>query len=92
MVGLTEPAPITDTTPTTSGSALISAAALACRLCISTKETSGPASVTAVIDAVSCKGRKPLGAITYKTSVAARVANVTTNVARWCCNTQSSVR
>ena len=66
VVGLTEPAPITETTPTTSGSAWIAAAAAACRLCISAKETSGPASVTAVIDAVSCSGKKPFGAITYK--------------------------
>jgi hypothetical protein len=38
----------------------------------------GPASVTAVIDAVSCSGKKPFGAITYMMSVAAMVANVTT--------------
>ena len=64
VVGLTDPAPITETTPTTSGSAWIAAAAVACRLCISAKETSAPASVTAVIEAVSCSGKNPLGATT----------------------------
>ncbi len=64
VVGLTEPAPITETTPVTSGSAWIAAAALLCRACISANDTSGPAWVTAVIDAVSCNGRKPLGATT----------------------------
>ena len=64
VVGLTDPAPITETTPVTSGSDLIAFAAWVCRLCISAKETSGPASVTAVIEAVSCSGRKPLGATT----------------------------
>ncbi len=59
VVGLTEPAPITETTPVTSGSALMASAAWVCRLCISAKETSGPAWVTAVIEAVSCNGRKP---------------------------------
>jgi hypothetical protein len=82
VVGLTDPAPITETTPTTSGSALIASAALVCRLCISAKETSAPAWVTAVIDAVSCKGRKPFGATTYRISVAASVARVTIIVAR----------
>ena len=92
VVGLTEPAPITETTPITSGSAWIAAAAAVCRLCISAKETSGPASVTAVIEPVSCSGRKPFGATTYRTSVATMVANVTTSVARWRCSTHSSVR
>ena len=92
VVGLTEPAPITETTPITSGSAWIAAAAAICRLCISAKETSGPASVTAVIDAVSCSGKKPFGATTYMNSVSATVANVTSRVARWCCSTNSSVR
>lgn len=53
VVGLTEPAPITETTPTTSGSALMASAASAWRFCISVNDTSGPASVTAVIEAVS---------------------------------------
>ena len=92
MVGLTEPAPITETTPTTSGSALIASAALVCRLCISANDTSAPASVTAVIDAVSCSGKKPFGAMTYRISVATMVAKVTSNVARWRCSTHSSVR
>mgnify|MGYP000598443348 CR=1 FL=1 len=38
--------------------------------------------VTAVIDAVSCNGRKPFGAIAYITSVATMVANVSASVAR----------
>ena len=63
-VALSGVTPITETTPVTSGSALIASAALVCRLCISAKETSGPAWVTAVIEAVSCNGRKPLGATT----------------------------
>ena len=92
VVGLTEPAPITETTPVTSGSALIASAALVCRLCISANETSGPAWVTAVMDAVSCKGRKPLGATTYSTSVATIVAKVTSMVARWRSSTHNSVR
>ena len=83
---------MTETTPITSGSAWIAAAALICRLCISAKETSGPASVTAVIEAVSCSGKKPFGATTYMNRVSAMVANVTTMVARWCCSTNSSVR
>ena len=92
VVGLTEPAPITETTPITSGSALIASATLLCRLCISAKDTSGPAWVTAVIDAVSCKGRKPLGATTYMTSVATIVAKVTSSVARWRSSTHNSER
>ena len=92
VVGLTEPAPITETTPITSGSALMASAARVCRLCISANETSGPASVTAVIEAVSCSGRNPFGATTYRIRVAARVAKVTSRVARWRCSTQSSVR
>ncbi len=60
VVGLTEPAPITETTPTTSGSALMASAASAWRVCISVNDTSGPASVTAVIEAVSCKRQKAL--------------------------------
>ena len=92
VVGLTAPAPITETTPTTSGSAWMAAAAAVCRLCISAKETSGPASVTAVIEAVSCSGRNPFGAITYSTKVKAMVPSVTSRVARWRCSTQSSVR
>ena len=58
------PPPITETTPVTSGSAWMAAAAALCRLCISANDTSAPASVTAVIEAVSCSGRKPLGAMT----------------------------
>src|SRR5213082_1908610 len=74
VVGLTEPAPITDTTPVTSGSFLMASAASVCRLCISAKDTSGPASVTAVIEAVSCSGRKPFGATMYMATIAATVA------------------
>ncbi len=92
VVGLTEPAPITETTPITSGSPLIAAAAWVCRLCISAKETSGPAWVTAVIDAVSCNGKKPFGARTYMKSVATIVASVTISVVRWCFSTHNSVR
>ena len=92
VVGLTEPAPITDTTPVTSGSALIASAASLCRFCISANDTSAPASVTAVIDAVSCSGRKPFGATIYIATVATIVANVTTSVARWCRSTHSNVR
>jgi len=64
VVGLTEPAPITETTPTMSGSARMASATCVCRACMSANETSGPASVTAVIEAVSCSGRKPFGATT----------------------------
>ena len=92
VVGLTEPAPMTETTPITSASFWMISAALPWRACISAKDTSGPASVTAVIEAVSCSGRKPLGAITYISRVAAMVANVTSSVARWRCSTHSSVR
>ena len=35
-----------------------------CSRCISAKETSGPASVTAVTRPVSCSGRKPFGTTT----------------------------
>jgi len=58
LSGLT---PITETTLATSGSARMMASISACRRCISAKETSVPASVTAVICPVSCIGRKPLG-------------------------------
>ena len=92
VVGLTEPAPITETTPVTSGSDWMMPAAVVCRCCISAKETSGPASVTAVIEAVSCSGKKPFGAITYRISVKAMVANVTSIVMRWCLRTHSKVR
>ena len=92
VVALTEPAPTTETTPITSGSAWIALAASVCRLCISAKDTSAPASVTAVIELVSCSGRKPFGAITYMIRVRAMVANVTTRVMVRCCSTTSKVR
>ncbi|MGY4409221.1 hypothetical protein ACVWW4_000957 [Bradyrhizobium sp. LB7.1] len=64
VVGLTEPAPMTETTPVTSGSVLMASAASPCRFCISANDTSAPASVTAVIEAVSWSGKKPFGATT----------------------------
>lgn len=91
-VGFTVPAPITETTPVTSGSLWIVSMTAFCRLCISSNETAGPASVTALIAAVSCRGRKPFGATAYRISVAASVTNVTISVARWRCNTHSNVR
>ena len=56
--------PTTDTTPVTSGSVRMASAAASCRRTISLKETSGPASSTAVTSPVSCSGRKPLGTTT----------------------------
>ncbi len=53
--------PITETTPATLGSVRIAASTCCWRRCISAKDTSVPASVTAVISPVSCNGRKPFG-------------------------------
>ena len=60
-VGLIELTPITVTTPSTSLSVRRALATVACSRCISAKETSGPASMTALTSPVSCGGRKPLG-------------------------------
>ena len=61
LSGLT---PTTDTTPVTSGSCRTRSETSCCSRCISAKETSVPASVTAVIRPVSCSGRKPFGMTT----------------------------
>ena len=60
-VALTGLTPITETTPATAGSARTMSSTARWRRCISVKETSVPASVTAVMRPVSCKGRRPFG-------------------------------
>ncbi len=83
--------PITETTPATLGSLRIAASTCCWRRCISAKETSVPASVTAVIRPVSCNGRKPLGIAMYSATVAAMVISITISVANWRRSTHSSV-
>ena len=60
-VGLSALMPTTDTTPDTSVSLRMASATSFCSRSISAKETSGPASITAVTSPVSCNGRKPFG-------------------------------
>ena len=63
-VGLSALTPTTETTPSTSASLRTTSTTLLCSRSISAKETSGPASMTAVMRPVSCDGRKPFGTIT----------------------------
>ena len=92
VVGLTEPAPITETTPITSGSALIASAA-----CGLPALHLGKGNVGTGLGHRGDRGgvlqrQEALGRDTYRISVAAMVAKVTSSVARWRCSTHSSVR
>ena len=60
-VGLMALTPTTVTTPSTSGSARNAVATVACRRSISAKETSGPASSTAVIEPGILRRQEALG-------------------------------
>ena len=91
-VALMAPAPISEVTPVTAGSAAMMSATWVCNAAKRGMEMLWDASVTATMTPVSWRGRKPLGTITYSQTVPPRVASASSSIARWWRSEVASVR
>ncbi len=86
------PAPMAETTEATAGSCCTTLFAACCNAAIWVKDVSCAASVMPMMMPVSWVGKKPLGMITYSTTVSATVAMNTISVMNWNRSATSSVR